>query len=129
MSARQRKWTALVVFVATVCLAACDMNGSRQDPVAVHLRVKNASGADFSSVSVRFPNADADFGPIAAGSASDYEEVSEAYRYGYIEVEADDELYRLQPIDYVGEVPLGDGYYTFELTLPDQRIGLTFTRD
>ena len=115
---RLRPTFALPLFA--LALAACDSS----DPDPVLLRVENASALDFSSVVVGFPEADANYGAVAAGQASDYLEFETAYRYGAITAEAAGETYRLVPFDFVGEEPLAAGRYTYVLTVDGSNIEL-----
>ena len=112
-----------LLFAALV--GGCDSRA----PDAVLLRVENASSADFSSVLVRFPGAEARYGAVDAGAASAYREVETAYRYGYVEVEAGSATHRRVPIDYVGETPLEEGRYTFVLDLAGDVLSLHFAQD
>lgn len=112
----------LIAAVAALLIVSvgCDQGGS--DPGAVLLRVANESGVEFQSVLLRFPAVEATYGPVAAGETSDYRPLEGAYRYGYIEVEAADETYVLQPVDFVGEEPLDSGLYTNILDIEDGRL-------
>jgi hypothetical protein len=89
---------------------------------ATRLRIQNASDVNFTSVQVSFPEADASYGAIEAGRRSEYQRVDQAYRYGFIEVEANEETYTIQPIDYVGEEPLEPGQYTYHLDIVDGEL-------
>ena len=40
-----------------------------------------------------------------------------AYRYGYLDLLVGGEHRRLQPIDYVGEDTIGDGNFTYVITI------------
>lgn len=83
----------------------------------VHIRILNSSSFQFDRVDVGFPEAEVSYGSVRAGSASEYREVSSAYRYAYIEVEIGGEELVLQPIDYVGESLLDSGRYTYVLNV------------
>tara|TARA_R110002126_G_scaffold90404_1_gene215484 strand:+ start:4537 stop:4701 length:165 start_codon:yes stop_codon:yes gene_type:complete len=43
-----------------------------------------------------------------------------AFRYAYIELTVDEEPYRLQPYNFVGETPLENGSYTYSLNLDNK---------
>lgn len=109
-------------------LAGCDARDLDGDPDAVLLRVENASSADFSSVRIGFDETE-NYGAVASGQTSEYRAFDTAYSYGYVEVEAGDRTYRIQPIDYVGEEPLENGHYTYELDIEEGRLTLAFDRD
>lgn len=98
-------------------LAGCGSTGLNDDPDDILLRVMNKSNTDFSSVLVSFPEAEGNYGGVSAGQTSEYQKYSMAYNYGYVEVKAGGETYRIQPIDYVGEDPLENGHYTYVLDI------------
>lgn len=79
------------------------------------IRVANRSQSNFSSVRVVFPSEEVNYGAVAAGAASEYESVEEAYRYAFIEVMIGEQRLVMQPIDYFGETLLGPGRYTYAL--------------
>lgn len=93
---------------------------------AVQIRIRNASDVDFTDVYAIFPRGEkVHYGPIPAGSASDYEAVEQAYSYSYLEVVAGGKRYKYQPIDFVGESELPIGRYSYALDLVGSSIGLT----
>lgn len=121
-----RKFLFLMV-ILTFC--GCGVNDSDKDPDLVYIRVENSSPIDFKSVHVSFPGDEHTFDPVPSGKISNYQNFEQAYRYGYIEVKAENETYVLQPIDYVGESPLKSGNYTFKLDLVDDRVILDNSED
>ncbi|MGI9543106.1 MAG: hypothetical protein ACR2MX_07590 [Cyclobacteriaceae bacterium] len=84
-----------------------------------NIRVKNISLFDFDEVEVSAPGGVANYGPVAVQATSDYQSYSEAYRYAFIKVTIGDKDFILQPIDYVGESPLGVGNFTYVIDVPD----------
>lgn len=101
----------------------------RDDDVAiVNIRIKNTSTFTFESVQVG--DEESIHLNIASGGYSPYLEYEVAYRYNYIRIEANEESYVLQPIDYVGETPLPVGFYTYELSIAEGGdVQLTFKVD
>ena len=87
---------------------------------STHIRVRNKSDVDFEQVTMRFMKEQISFSAVPKGQASAYRTVSEAYRYGYVEVVIAGESFVLQPIDYMGERPLGSGSFTYEITVDRQ---------
>lgn len=81
------------------------------------IRVVNRSQENYAKVIVRFPAGEVDYGALAAGAASRYESVDEAYRYAAVDVLVGDERLTMQPIDFVGETPLGQGRYSYAIGL------------
>ena len=117
------------LLVAALLGGGCGFVNSVENGGAVLLRVTNASDVDFESVFVSFPQGDAEFGSVAAGDVTAYQELPGAYHYGYVEVVADGDTLRIVPIDYVGEEPLRRGRYTFVLDIEGQDLVLEFVRN
>jgi hypothetical protein len=85
---------------------------------AAEIRVLNDSGADMKIVIV----GTIDYGDIKAGAVTDYQHWDEAYRYAYVSVIAEGKRIESVPIDYVGESRLGEGKFTYVLTLQQMRF-------
>jgi hypothetical protein len=117
-------WKALSVALLTLLfLGGCAaLSPSAANP---EIRVANRSQTNFTSVRVGFPSGDVEYGPLAAGAASAYESVERAYRYAFVEVMIGDRRLVMQPIDYVGETPLGGGRYTYAIGLSEGGDRLT----
>ena len=101
--------------------------GKAQITLATHIRLLNTSGQPFTHIRVTFPHQVEEFGPLAPGQATAYRAVTLAYRYALIEVLVDGTAYTLQPIDYVGEMPLPAGTFTYALSV-DVARGLVTLR-
>ncbi|MDX1328442.1 MAG: hypothetical protein R3299_12120 [Arenibacter sp.] len=94
----------------------------------VHIRIKNESSVHFDEVVVG--GNDKIHENIPAGTFSKYLEYNTAYRYAYINILVGDENYILQPIDFVGETPLTNGFYTYGLSITKEgRVLLNFVVD
>ena len=121
-----RKRLALAALSAL--LAGCALGAPGGDP---EVRVANRSTLDFDRVLVTFSDREVDYGSVTAGAASDYRAARGAYGYARVEVHVDTARLVLQPIDFVGETPLGAGRYTYALTLgaSGRDLGLTLERD
>jgi hypothetical protein len=116
-----------LLVIAFFLSTGCDTLNGPSGPAL--LRVENRSQTDFTDVFVQFMDEPTHYGAVDAGALSAYRPFETAYRYGLIEAQAADTTYRLQPIDYVGESPLGAGRYTYRLTIKDGSFGLTLVRD
>lgn len=112
-----------------ILFAGCDAINSGDNPNAVFLRVANNSNINFSSVVVGFPQSEASYGTIPAGKATEYHQVDAVYSYGYVKVKADESTYKIQPIDFVGEEPLGNGYYTYKLNINKNQLTGKIVKD
>ncbi|MHB0955377.1 MAG: hypothetical protein ACYC0X_03265 [Pirellulaceae bacterium] len=89
----------------------------------LEIRIINASGIDFDSVVVVYPDRDeVQYGRIPKGTASDFARTTRAYRYATIRAKAGERDYLLQPIDYVGERQLAPGRYSYVLRVQAGRL-------
>ena len=106
-------------------MGACDLHsGDHQkapvtcpNPELICIRVENSSDISFESFQVNFDGQTESFGPLAAGSVSEYRDISAAYRYAYTEALSGDRRFILQPIDFVGEKHLPPGTYTYRYSV------------
>ena len=92
---------------------------------ASEIRVRNDSKLDFKNVVVGGKK----YGDIKQGGSTDYQTWKTAYRYSSVSLLADSKPMNIQPIDYVGETPLGDGQFTFLLTIKDGRLHIRAEKD
>lgn len=80
---------------------------------ASHVRIRNDTKHAFYQVIVNGRH----FGSIDAGKSSEYQELTQAFRYAKISLVTEKREIQLVPDDYVGETPLGRGRFTYALTL------------
>lgn len=104
---------AIILIFAFAVFLAC----SSDDKNETNIRIFNASAFDFKNITVGSTN----FDNLGAGQTSDYKVFVGAYRYNYVELDIDSETYIIQPIDYVGEIPLENGDYTYRLDANDSQ--------
>lgn len=88
-----------------------------EDTTEVRIRVSNISQFDFSNIIVNTYNENVSFNNLNSGEVSDYKTFELAYSYAFIQLESDGNTYTLQPIDFVGETPLTNGNYTYQLDI------------
>ena len=67
------------------------------------IRLLNASTFELTNVTFSSGRSQLEFARIGPGEATEYREVSEAYRYGYFDALVDGQRRTITPIDYVGE--------------------------
>ena len=98
-------------FVVLV-LAAC---GGADEPTTV--RLCNDTGQDINAVAWNTIYA-SDF--LTNGMCTDYETpTNKVYRYTRVSFRVQTDDFLIQPIDYVGETPLGGGPWSYHLTITD----------
>ncbi len=79
------------------------------------IRIKNASSFDYELLLVGKEF----FGKLKSGAVTEYRIFERAYKYNYVRLAINDEVFKLTPIDYVGETPLGNGYFTYLIKVQD----------
>lgn len=95
----------------SIFLISCNQN----DDDTLLLRIKNTSQFDYTDVVVNTSGGEHNYGTVNANQISDYKVFDLAYRYAFVELKIDGDTYTIQPIDYVGETPLDNGKYTYEI--------------
>ena len=113
-------------------LLAFGISCNNDDPIDlndINIRIINSSSQTFKSVYVHSGNGVNTYVNIRPGQSSDYKSYTEAYRYGYIEVKTLTKEYKIQPFDYVGETVLKSGKYSYQLSIVENKLELTFSKD
>lgn len=83
------------------------------------IRVKNLTTQVFDSVFVDTYSGDHTYGTILPAATTDYKRYDKAYREAYIKLYINQVEYVLIPVDYTYEVFLGQGKFTYELSIAD----------
>ncbi len=110
------KWYFLF-FVVAITLVTCNPIETI-DSEPVQIRVRNVSNFDFEEIVIWEEN----LGPLESLRNSDYFIKEPAYDKASISVKIDTFQFSMTVIDYVGEIPLRRGEYTFEVDLSDLTI-------
>ena len=123
----------LVLAVILFSFAGCQIFED-EDLLGVNIRLSNVSAYDFKNIVVDTSEGPVSYEDLDAGQTSDYQVFQLAYRYAFVELTIDGETYTLQPIDYVGETPLENRLYTYEINANDSqeqysRLSLTLIED
>lgn len=104
----------LILTISLIALFSCSINDDG-NTTEVNIRLSNVSQFNFQNIVVNTSTGNVDFENINSGQKTDYKIFQKAYRYAFIELLIDGETYTLQPIDYVGETPLKNGHYTYQI--------------
>ncbi len=94
-------------------LSAC----SSYETGSLQIRIGNKSPFNFTNIKVNTSGNTVNFDDLKSGIYSEYKIFDLAYKYAFIQLEINSETYTLQPIDFVGETPLENGNYTYEIDI------------
>jgi len=87
------------------------------------LRVENRGSGDLQDLTVRFPRGSVEFGDVPAGQISGYRLVfGGVYQYAAYDITVDGERISQPVIDWIGEVPLLPGIYTYIVSWEKTRV-------
>jgi hypothetical protein len=100
----------------------------------VLIRVKNVSQFNFNEVIVNTSDGENFYADINRNETTTYKPFDIAYRYAFVELRINGDIFTIQPLDYVGEVPLSPGKYTYEINATQggdhfSRLSLNFVED
>lgn len=104
----------------------------QEDAQKSNVRIKNTSTSDYENVTVKSADGTTiNYGSIAAGKTSCYSSYNKIYRYAFVKLSIAGKEHTLQPIDFVGETPLGKGKFTYALDFDaaNSRLNITTTKD
>lgn len=118
----------LIILCVTLGIMTASCTDRDDDVIAINIRVKNMSTLIFDEVIVR--GEDHVYEALSPDTYSDYQEFETAYTYDYIQITSGEEVFVLQPIDFVGEEVLPIGLYTYELNVDEEgQVSLEFRID
>ncbi len=106
---------SILIFITGFGLISCDIFGENSTLIRLH----NASEYDFLRVEVNTYDEPINYGTIKSDEKSRYKTFKVAYRYAYVRLFVDVNEFIIQPIDFVGETPLGSGKFTYVLEVID----------
>lgn len=109
--------TALVLTAFT--LMSCMDSIKCKDAEPVKIKLKNTGTVNFIKVEISYNDTGAVFENIAPGEETAFKTFGLAYSYGYVEATTAEKVYKLVPIDYVGECPIPKGEYRINLKVEE----------
>lgn len=118
----------LILIISMVTLISC-FNDDNNKADLLNIRLSNISQFDFENIVVNTSTGNTDFENISSQQITNYKKFQTAYRYAFVELEIDGETFTLQPIDYVGETPLENGNYTYQIDVDNSNLSLTLIKD
>jgi len=102
----------IVIILSIFIFSNCSEEDNFQ---SVNIRLSNKSDFDFKNIIVNTSTGNVAYDNLKSGKISEYKTFDMAYSYAFIELTINDEIYTLQPVDFVGEIPLKNGKYTYVL--------------
>ena len=112
-----RKILVLIISISTLFSCSSDDNNTPE----LNIRLSNVSQFEFQNIVVNTTTGNTNFENISSQQKTSYKTFQTAYRYAFVELQIDGETYTLQPIDYVGETPLENGNYTYQIDANDSQ--------
>jgi hypothetical protein len=141
MTAKFLKWTMFILIFSTAasckkdCLDKCIEHtkaSCQEDATKTNIRIKNNSKYDFCNVTIAPSGKMTNYGIIGSGETTCYNYFDIAYEYAYVILHIGSKEFILQPKDFVGEQPLGQGKFTYWIGISDyenQTLNITTTKD
>ncbi|MBP0905720.1 hypothetical protein ACFSKN_15855 [Mariniflexile gromovii] len=112
-----KKFLILIISISTLFSCSSDNNNISE----VNIRLSNVSQYNFKNIVVNTSTGNTNFENMSSQETTNYKAFETAYRYAFVELEIDGKTYTLQPIDYVGETPLKNGNYTYQIDANDSQ--------
>lgn len=103
------------IFILILIVASFYNCKNDNDTSNVNIRLANVSQFKYQNIIVDTSTGIVNFDDLNAQQSSEYKTFEKAYRYAFIELQIDGNTYTFQPIDYVGESLLKNGYYTYQI--------------
>jgi hypothetical protein len=105
---------------ATILLATAACGNPFGNDGATRIRLRNASSFELTAVTFSPGSERVEFARIGPNATTEYTTVEHAYSYGYFDALVAGVRRTIQPIDYVGESYIGDGNFTYQITIDAQ---------
>jgi hypothetical protein len=97
-------------------ILSCFIHGESSPAIETNVRVRNETGGPLQQVGVN----GVAYGDIVTNGVTGYQRMKAAYRYADLQLIMAGRKIHLQPEDYVGEQPLGEGRFTYRIIKRDQ---------
>ena len=111
--------TYLMLIPFLLLISGCSILSGDDEASEVNIRLSNVSPYTYQDIRVSTTGDEVSYGDLGSGEFTDYKSFEKAYRYGFVELQINGSTYTIQPIDYVGETPLENGYYTYQVSAND----------
>tara|TARA_R110002126_G_scaffold277560_3_gene423562 strand:- start:846 stop:1226 length:381 start_codon:yes stop_codon:yes gene_type:complete len=122
------------IFILILIVASFYNCKNDNDTSNVNIRLANISQFNYQNIIVNTSTGAVNFDDLESQQLSAYKTFEKAYSYAFIELQIDGNTYTFQPIDYVGESLLKNGYYTYQIDANESQeqygtLSLTLIKD
>ncbi|MDN3586035.1 hypothetical protein QWY86_05115 [Pedobacter aquatilis] len=107
----------ILVFIFAISMLVACSKEKITGQSGPEIRLSNSSQQTFKNIIVNTGTGEVNFGDLDAEKKTAYKKFTKAYSYAFVKLEIDGKTYTIQPIDYVGETPLKDGRYTYQISV------------
>ena len=104
------------------CSAKCEVHtisDCGEDVSKTNIRIKNISDYYLCNVVLNPYNKETNCGALNPMETTCYRAYDIAYSYAYVQIHIGEKEFIMQPIDFVGEQPLGVGRFTYLVDIAD----------
>ncbi len=109
------KSLTILLLAVAVMMTSCTKEASEQKGVV--LRIENLTPDKLDSVVVINPAGRQVYYDIITNAKTEYKSFEYIYNYAYIKAYYNSKVAIMQPIDYIGEIKIENGKYTYRLSI------------
>ena len=123
-----------VLILAIAILSSCSSDEIAPDNTKaqlsnIRIRLSNVSTFNFDNIVINTSTGYTNYGNLDSMAASEYKNFELAYSYASVGLVANGKTYSITATDYVGEKPLNNGDYTYQLNLQDEALTIVLVKD
>lgn len=118
-----RLFAIVIAILGTILTVLFTAHSGKPPVIASDVRIQNDTGMQLLDVHIN----GVPYGDLAIGELSKYQSLAPAYRYAEVELRMPNKKVHIRPDDYSGEVPLGEGKFTYKIqnqTAPDGPVDI-----
>ncbi len=124
----------LFIVLFGLIIMACSKEETTSSNDGIFIRLKNTSVYNYKNIIVEAGMTANVYEDLEPNQISEYQEFDSAFAYAFVELEIEGNTFTIQPIDFIGETMLEDGFYTYEISANESteqygRLGLLFIED
>lgn len=119
-------WSVFFIVISAMALIALVVAIFSKDHIETSMvRVENGTGLPLQNVRINSILV----GAVPVDGVSSYQALTPAYRYTALRLEVAGKKFEMVPDDYVGEIPLGQGFFTYRIQRGHHNGDMHFTTE